>query len=80
MTLSEALNTNKPYRRKGEASWRPKIKTSDVFTVFDAIATDYEVEEPTITITITQLRVVVCRVMPTATDQQMHIICRELGL
>jgi len=86
MTLSEALSTMKPYRRVGDACWRSPIGANDQFTMLgsDAIATDYEIEEPSVSVTITQLRVAILRAVPraipTATDKQIDSICRELGL
>jgi len=80
MTLSEALDTMKPYRRRGQASWRPKINTSDMFTVFEAIATDYEIEEPSVSVTITQLRLAVLKVSPGSADHHIVAVAKELGL
>lgn len=59
MNLIEAAKSGRPYRRKGwtDAAWRPAVDPAkDAFNTLveqirDALSDDWEVQEPTVTIT-----------------------------
>lgn len=56
MTLIEALKSGKPLRRRGYYySSSPAYNT--IFSVEDVLATDWEIIEPKVEITIEQLRI-----------------------
>lgn len=84
MNLIEAIKSGKPFRRPGR-DWTPRL-----FSPADVLADDWEIQEPTVTITRAQLnQAVLATWEDDAVDWDQHeesyhslaeVLARKLGL